>query len=138
MLIIGGGIVGCETALYLAQDSDRGVSIVESERNLASDMFVTARLVIFKLLSEANVKIITEVNVLEITDGGAPIKDRNNKKNSLLADTIVVVVGFLSDDKGLVRALRDQVPEIYSIGDCVTPRKVINAVWEGFHTARMI
>ena len=41
-------------------------------------------------------------------------------------------------NKGLKETLKDKVPEIYVIGDCVEPRKVINAIWEGFRLARLI
>ncbi|MFC1987976.1 hypothetical protein ACFLVH_05490 [Chloroflexota bacterium] len=50
---------------------------------------------------------------------------------------MVLAVGLKAEEK-LSGALADKVSEVYTIGDCVEPRKVINAMWEGFHTARLI
>ena len=55
----------------------------------------------------------------------------------MAADTVVFAVG-LTPQRELIEALRDKVPEVYAIGDCVEPRKVINAIWEGFRTARVV
>ena len=53
------------------------------------------------------------------------------------ADTVVYALG-LQPCKGLAEALKDKVPEVYAIGDCVEARKVLNAVWEGYRVARLI
>ena len=54
-----------------------------------------------------------------------------------MADTIVLAVGLMPQ-RELVEAVQNKVPEVYAIGDCVEPRKVINAIWEGFRTSRLI
>ncbi len=95
------------------------------------------RLHLSELLDEADVEILTETSALEVTDEGVTIADKHGKRSTLEADTVALAVGFKPDGK-LSEALADKVPEIYTIGDCVEPRKVINAIWEGFHTARLI
>jgi len=50
---------------------------------------------------------------------------------------VVLCCGFKPCNQ-LTEALKDKVPELYAIGDCVAPRKVINAIWEGFRIARLI
>jgi len=57
-------------------------------------------------------------------DKGVAIADKDGKRSVLEADSIVFAVGLKADD-GLVEALQDKVPEVYAIGDCVEPRKVI-------------
>jgi hypothetical protein len=41
-------------------------------------------------------------------------------------------------DLSLRAALEKTAPEVVPIGDCAKPRNILNAVWEGFHTARVL
>jgi 2-enoate reductase len=136
VVIIGGGIVGCETALYMAKKG-KSATIVEILDSIARDMYSINRMHILKLLSDVNVKILTDTRVLEITDEGVMISDKQDQRSILGADTVVLAVGLKSNN-GLFKILSDKVPEVYLIGDCKEPRKVINAVWEGFRLARLI
>ena len=136
VVVVGGGLVGAETALYLAQKGKK-VTIVEILDSIARDAFSGNRMYLLKLLTEANVEMLTETNVLEITDEGIIIADKYGKRSIREADTVVLAVG-LKPDRRLLETLEDKLPEIYAIGDCVEPRKVIDAIWEGFRTARLI
>jgi len=66
------------------------------------------------------------------------ISDRYGVISFLEVDTLVFACGFEPCGGELVAALKDKVPEVYAIGDCVEPRKLINAIWEGFRIARLI
>jgi len=135
VVVVGGGIVGCETALYLAQKRNQ-VTVV-ARHGAARDMFSVNREHLLKLLGDAKVEIFTDTGILEITDEGVAVADRNDKRSMLKASTVVLALG-LKPDGALFEVLKDRVPEIYAVGDCVEPRKVINAIWEGFRAARLI
>lgn len=135
-IVIGGGLVGCETALYLAQ-KDNNVTIVEILDSVMPDVPPANSMHLLELLADMDVQILTETKFLEITDNGITIADKDGKRSTLEADTVVLAMGLRSDE-GLLDALRDTVPEVYTIGDCVEPRKVINAIWEGFRIARLL
>ncbi|MFC1982904.1 FAD-dependent oxidoreductase [Chloroflexota bacterium] len=136
VVIIGGGLIGCETALYLAQQGKK-VTIIEILDSVAGDMYWVNRAHLLKLVNDASVKILTETKVLEITDEGITISDKSDKRSMLEADSVVLASG-MEPNRDLLEALKDKVPEVYALGDCMEPRKVINAIWEGFHTARLI
>jgi len=136
VVVIGGGLVGCETALYLTQQGKK-VTIVEILDNVVTDIFVAARMHLLKLLAEADAKVLTSTNVLKIADEGVTVADKDGKQSILEADTVVLACGMTSKEE-LSAALKDKVPEVYTIGDCAEPRKVINAMWEGFRLARLI
>ena len=136
VVVIGGGLVGCETALYLAQKGKK-LTIVETLDSVARDMFEANRLHLLKLLADTNVEILTETSVAEITDDSVVIVNKYGKRSKLEADTVVLTVGFKSNRR-LEEALKDKVPETHVIGDCVEPRKLLNAIWEGFLSARLI
>ena len=134
--VIGGGNVGCETALYLAQEG-KNVAIVEVLDAVARDMHWLNRLHLLRLLADADVKIFTNTNILEITGEGVAIADEQGKRSTLECDTVVLALGFRPDG-GLFQDLEGKVPEVYAVGDCVEPRKVMNAIWEGFRIARLL
>ena len=136
VVVLGGGIIGCETALYLAQQGKK-VSIVEILDSVARDMFFVNRTHMLELLADNGVEILTQTSVAEITDDGVVIVDKDYKRTALETDTVVIALG-LSSNKELEEALKDTVAETYAIGDCVGPRKVIDAVWEGFRFARLV
>ena len=52
-------------------------------------------------------------------------------------DSLVLVMGQQVDDD-LYMSLKGKVPELYRIGDCVAPRKVDMAIWEGHKIGREI
>jgi len=52
-------------------------------------------------------------------------------------DSLVLAMGQQVDDD-LYMSLKGKVPELYRIGDCVAPRKVDMAIWEGHKLGREI
>lgn len=134
-IVLGGGLVGCETALYLAQKGKR-VMVVEILDSVMRDMVTPNRMHLLKLLADANVEILTETTVLEITDGGVNIIDKCGKASALEADTVVLALGLKSDGRLLEASYK--VPKVYGIGDCMKPRKTINAIHEGFRISRLL
>jgi 2-enoate reductase len=134
VIIIGGGIVGCETALYLMKKG-KDVTILEALDSVMHDVYPINRMHLLNLISSA--KILTEITVTEINDKGVIIENEHDRNRALSTDTVIVAAGFRSR-KELFESLKHTCSEIYTIGDCVKPRKIINAIWEGFRIARMI
>jgi 2-enoate reductase len=133
--VIGGGLVGAETALYLAQKGHE-VTIIEILDSIAQDMFHANRQHLLELLAAAKVRMITGANVIEINDEGV-VMAAGGGKRSLPADSVVLAMGSQCHNE-LSEVLRNTVPEVYAIGDCIEPGKVINAIWGGFRTARLV
>jgi 2-enoate reductase len=133
--LIGGGTVACEFALHVAQKGAQ-VTIVEILAAVARNMYSINRMHLIQLLQDAHVKILTNHQVLEITDAGVVIADSSNTKSLLTADTIVLALGA-NPNTDLLKTLMDKVPEVYPIGDCMAPRNVMHAMWEAFRTARI-
>ena len=135
VVIIGGGLVGCETALWLAEQG-RKVTVVARHDTLR-EMFWINRLDIYEKLDAADAVIMRYTNVIEITDDGVIVADKQGDKKTLDAETIVLAVR-LEPDRGLLDALEGTVPEIYAIGDCVDSRLVSDAINEGYRLARLV
>ena len=101
------------------------------------DVFVINRMHLEKLLGDAKIDVLTESSVLEITDQGVAVSDKSGNKNIVKADTVVIAAGYKPSTK-LLDAVTNLAPEVYGIGDCVEPGKVIGAMWQAYRTARMI
>jgi 2-enoate reductase len=137
VVVVGGGLIGCETALFLAQ-AGRQVTLVEMLDTLASNMVWGNALELVKMLDDHHVTILINSEVRRVTGRGVVALSGSGREYSLDADTIVLAVGMESTECDLTGALRTSVPQVYAIGDCVKPRKILNAIWEGYRVARVI
>jgi 2,4-dienoyl-CoA reductase-like NADH-dependent reductase (Old Yellow Enzyme family)/thioredoxin reductase len=136
-VIIGGAEVGCETALFLAENGKK-CTILEMRDDLAPDVsFIFVKPALMEKLTEFNIKWFIGMKVVEITNDGAVCVDRNGQKKTFEGDTVILAVGLKPVDS-LVEELRGKTKEIYPIGDCVKPRKVYQAIHEASLIARRI
>jgi len=136
VVVVGGGLVGCETALYLAQ-SGKQVIIVEILEKVLRDVNHGNRDHLLQLLADAGVHIFTGRKLLEITETGINMADDSGLKTSIRAETVVLAAG-LEPRKSPFDSLRGKIPEVQTIGDALEARKVKQAIWEGYRTARII
>ena len=74
--------------------------------------------------------MMTNVKGEEVIETGLLVTDAWGQVHTVEADTIVVAVGAKPND-ALVKELDGKVPELYVIGDCLKPRRMINAIHEG-------
>lgn len=164
VLIIGGGAVGIETAIYLAKIgtidaetlkflflynaedtetlrelSTRGIKnirIIEMLDRLGSDIGFTTRWVELGMLRMHGVKGATGVMAKEITPEGVVV-ERSGKQEFMPCDTVVLAVGT-TPVNSLKVVLEPMGMEVRLIGDAKKPRKAFDAIREGFYTAREI
>jgi 2-enoate reductase len=135
VLILGGGLVGCETALHLAQQGKR-VSIVEVLDGICNGENPANRQHLVKLLGDAGVKVFAGARVASLRPEGGLVQTARGQ-DPVRADTVVVAVG-MRPESGLYRELKGVLPNVVAVGDCVKPRRVLDAVWEGFRAALLI
>ncbi|MFC1926537.1 FAD-dependent oxidoreductase [Chloroflexota bacterium] len=137
VIVAGGGLVGCETAVYLAQHGKR-VTIVEMLEEILAGVAEPNKQYLFKLLAENGVNVLTETSLSRITDEGAIVVDKRHMYEAKLkTDTLVLAVG-LKSERELVKALEGKVPELHAVGDCEQARKIDDAVEEAFRVMRVI
>jgi NADPH-dependent 2,4-dienoyl-CoA reductase/sulfur reductase-like enzyme len=128
--VIGGGLVGCETAEYLATKGKK-VTIVEILPKMAEGMVSIVRVRLLSTLREHNVEMLNKAEVKKITPEGLLVKDKEGQERLIQADNIIVAVGVQPNDN-LVKQLQPLVPEVYTVGDCRKPRDLISAVEDGY------
>ena len=71
------------------------------------------------------------------TEEGLVITTQDGEKKTIEADTIVLAVGAVSEQR-LYQVVKGRVAEIFLIGDSVSPRRIGEAITEGFQTGLAI
>lgn len=121
VLVIGAGLVGCETADYLAE---RGfdVSVVEAKDQIAGDIIGEHRIYLLKSFEENHVKTYVNEPVEEIFADG--VKTANMDLRGF--DSVVLALGSSSYQPFADGIVKEQ----YVIGDAVRARRAIDALRE--------
>ena len=136
VVVIGGGIVGCETAMVLGAEKKK-ITILEMLERWGKDISWTQKnLVIEPELDQKGVEIMTGAECQEIEAGGVRVIHDGTTK-LIEADTVIMAAGYKVDDR-LYNELKSQISEIYLIGDSKEPRKLIHAINDGADAALSI
>ncbi|MFZ5642614.1 MAG: FAD-dependent oxidoreductase [Bacillota bacterium] len=161
VVVIGGGAVGCETALSIAEmgtinadtlkflmeneaesyetllkllnRGNKNVTIVELLKGIGRDIGKSTRWVVMKNIKRLGINVIDQAGVKEVNEGGVVI-EREGQESLIPADSVVLAVGAKSVNE-LFSLLGGKVPELHLIGDASKPRKVTEAIREGFELA---
>lgn len=133
--IIGGGSVGCETGLHLARKGWK-VIVAEMLARPAPDLFEANREMLLQLLREVGVEVCTQTTVKRISDREIYTFTPSGEQ-TFVADLIVLATGRQPVNH-LVEIAERHVKEVHVIGDCVSPRKIKEAIWEAFKRARTV
>ncbi len=143
VLIIGGGMVGCEIADMLADtgyNQTTGsvpVTIVEMLADIGLDVIPQTRMLLLPRLREKGVEVITSATVREFIEDGVIIIKDGQEETIRGMDFIILACGTESVDE-LSAKIKDKVPEVYVIGDAKAPRKALEAIAEAAEIAREI
>jgi len=135
IVVVGGGEVGCETAVWLTRKGKR-VTVVEMLSEILQDGYFMNKMMLLKMLDEAGIGMVTSARVCKITDDGIVVQ-KNNDTRIFSTDTVVLAMGMKSEKK-LLDDLEGKLPHIHAVGDCIEPRKIMNAIWEAYNIARLI
>jgi len=130
VVIIGGGMVGCETGHYLAKQG-KTVTIIEILKRMANDMFLMTRRRLMDGLRKEKVTLLASATCEEIKEGSVRVATADGKKETISADTIIIAAGYTANDR-LYKALESKVPEICCIGNSSEPRRILEATSEGY------
>ena len=128
VLIAGGGMIGVETADFLAEHG-REVSIIEMFSEVGRDVNMVVKVGLFERLKNYGVKFITNAEINKFNSNGVVYKQEGVEKEIGGFDSIVLSLGTVSYNP-LSEKLKDKVKEIYVIGDADKAGKVFVATTE--------
>ena len=132
VVVVGGGLVGSETAIDLSEKG-KDVTIVEMLDQIMNDCAVTDKIVYGERIAADKIKVLTGTKLEAVNGKSVTVSDKAGNSLDIEADTVVMAVGFKSQTE-LYDSLVDSGMEIHSIGDCVAPGKIYDAI----HTAYKI
>jgi 2,4-dienoyl-CoA reductase-like NADH-dependent reductase (Old Yellow Enzyme family)/thioredoxin reductase len=129
VVVIGGGLIGVETAEFLA-DRGREVTVVEMRRHLAEDVGPSMR---WSLLGRLRTKIraLTDATVVAVQTGALAVRGKDGAEKTLPADTVVLAAGLSRGDEPADLPAGAAI-QTYAVGSCREPGRIAEAVHEGF------
>ncbi len=140
VVVVGGGQVGCEMGLWLAQQG-KNVTVVEK----LNELLIGGRpipwmnhVMLLDLLKFHKVDVKTKFSLYEVTDQGAVVIDKDSRRETLPADTVIIAVGLESEQGIYHSLLGKKTTNLYLIGDAREAKNIMNAIWDAYEVARTI
>jgi 2,4-dienoyl-CoA reductase (NADPH2) len=165
VVVVGGGSVGLETAIFLATKGTispeqvyfltlhqaekpevlrelmvrgtKNVTVIEMLRRIGQDMGPSTRWVTLKEVEMRGITVITEAKMKEIVPGKIVYTDSKGEDITLKADTVVLAMGSRPVN-ALASALENSGVDVRTIGDAKKAGRIANAIEDGFNLARQV
>ncbi|MBW9171369.1 FAD-dependent oxidoreductase [Clostridium estertheticum] len=138
VVIIGGGLVGCEAALWLA-DQGKKVTIVEMQSDIlkvGGPLCHANEDMLRDLVNFKKIDLKFNTMVASATNEGFILKS-GEKEEAIKADCAIVAIGYNSQ-KSLYDELKFKVPEVHLLGDARQVQNIMYAIWDAYEVSRNI
>ena len=132
VIVLGGGLAGCECAIHLGMEG-KEVHLVEMRNELAPDANVRQRPLLLKEVNKY-AQIHTGYRGLEVTKDGVLCETKDGEQVLIPGTSVICALGQRSRSK-VADELRDGAPYVRIIGDAHRVSTITNAVYEGYHAA---
>jgi 2-enoate reductase len=137
VVVVGGGLVGCEIALDEANHG-KTVTVVEALDDIMAAGGAGApypnKQMICDLFEAKGVTVMTGTKLIEVTDEGAMVERADGEKKLIPADTVVSALGFRP-----VENIKDQIKElglsVCEVGDATGAGTIMKAIWDAYEAA---
>ena len=132
VVVLGGGLAGCECAVHLGMEGKQ-VHLVEMRDSLAVDCNIRHRPILMQQVDKYTT-VHTGLQGLRVTEEGLVCKDGKGNEVLIPGKTVICAVGQRSN-RDTVNELRGCAPFVREIGDCARVSNITNAVYQGYHAA---
>ena len=133
IVVVGGGLIGTETAVMFGQNPDNQVTIVEMLPQIMNGCSDSDHTVYSDMIREHKIQVHTSARVLEIGDEGVLIEEKG-KKLTVPADHVFLAVG-MKPNRSLYDELKAEGKEVYNVGDSLATGKIYDAIHAGYKAA---
>lgn len=134
VLVVGGGMVGCEVADFLGELGHE-VSVIELRDQLGPDVIPEHRKFLMKDFEAYKVQRVTGAKVAQFFTDGVSYTLADGTEGRLEGfDNVVLAMGYRNNDT-ISEEIKKIVAETYVIGDAVKARKALDATAEGLNAA---
>ncbi|MFC1591656.1 FAD-dependent oxidoreductase [Thermodesulfobacteriota bacterium] len=137
VLVMGGGIMGTETALYLARQGKKVTITTRREADeLAQELFDhNNHDMLLRMVKGEDITVCGNTVPVRVVKDGVVV-EKDGVESQLEVDS-VVYSGKLVSKNELSESMQG-TENVFSIGDCIEPGRIMDAVWGGFNTVREI
>lgn len=136
VVVIGGDMVGCEAAEFLA-GKGKTVTVIEEREQMATKLLphMKEREPLMSRLEAAGVNMLASTRCTRITEKGVEVESKGVRQ-IVGADT--VVLALLTPNQELLHGAKSVATEVHPVGDCVEPRDLMNAIHDGARIGRAV
>lgn len=135
--VIGGGAVGVETGLWLAQQG-KEVTIVEMRDAIMTEEILITQATNQEMIARQGLTVITGNRLKSIQEDSVTLIDSTGAETILESDAAVIAVGLRGNRTLLETLEAHSDSEIYAVGDVNRPRKIYDAIHEGYVAAMSV
>lgn len=136
IVLVGGGLVGCETALWLAEQGKK-CTVVEIAPEILGGHGKLPHMnefMLHDLLKFNKIDIHTSTGVVKSSADAVTVK-KGDETFDIPADTLITSVGYISDD-ALYNEVKDMNIPVYNLGDSNKVHNIMYAIWNAYELAR--
>jgi 2,4-dienoyl-CoA reductase-like NADH-dependent reductase (Old Yellow Enzyme family)/thioredoxin reductase len=133
VVVLGGGLAGCEAAIHFAREG-KTVHLVEMRSELAPDANLRHRPLMMNEIEKCGITVDAEFKGLQVTDQGVICEDADGKEVLVPGTTVICALGQ-KPLRNIAETLVDCAPYVIEIGDCVKASTITTAIYQGYHAA---
>jgi 2-enoate reductase len=135
VVIVGGGLVGCELAVWLARDKKKVTLIEVQDKLLALNgpLCHANSEMLERLVPFSGVEVVTSAKVVKTSAKGVLVSV-NGTERELQADSVILAVGYHSENS-LYTELKYDFSDIHLIGDGRKVANIMYAIWDAYEVA---
>jgi 2-enoate reductase len=136
IVVVGGGLIGCETALWLCQQQKK-VTIVEAQPEIlggGKDICFANYDMLKDLLVFNKIDVLRSSSIKSVTDDSVMVATPQGE-TKIKTDTLMLAVGYHSQ-RDLFDSMSDSKKIVYNIGDSLKVRNIMNTIWDAYFLAR--
>jgi pyruvate/2-oxoglutarate dehydrogenase complex dihydrolipoamide dehydrogenase (E3) component len=137
VLVVGGGMVGIETAVAVA-DKGKQVTVIEMTDDAMATLTPDELTIYPEKLNQKGAVIKTGKRLVAVSDKAVTVADRFGREDKIPCDSVVLAIGLRPERTLIDDLAKEGGIEIFEAGDCVKPRKILDALHEGFRAARWV
>lgn len=131
VVIIGGGTIGMELGLELAELHGKNVVVVEMSGTIVEKGNLHYKIALRQKIDVLeNLVPLTNTTCEEIRENEVVVRNADDTTSIVPADTVIVAVGVAVDQPKL-DTYYGITPDTFQIGDCLRPRTIMEAVFDG-------
>jgi 2-enoate reductase len=137
-VVVGGGLVGAETALHLAKKGKKVIIVEALHKILALNgpLCSANSEMLEKLIPFNNIEVKTNSKVKKYKDGILEVETEKGIEK-IKCDSVILSVGY-KEENSLYKELEFDIPEIYLLGDARKVSNIMYGIWDAYEVANHI